>query len=403
MSAPLPSRRPPPGAASRRVRVLLVEDNPGDARLVSLELSRESPDFAVTTVARLSDALARLRAGDVDVVLADLGLPDSFGLRTAQRLVEAAGDVPVLVLTGLDDEAMGLQALQHGAQDFLVKGRADGRAIGRAIRYALERLHARPPSADGASGGGAAAQALLDHVLDAATEGLVLVDAEGVVRVANSAAARLLGVPEPMVGARFPVPFSRLSGVASRATGAAGRELELRTTGLEWEGRPAHLVTVTDVAERERDGEAARRAAAEAEAARDRVKVVVVDPDEAARGSVARTLESRGCRVLEARDGGEAVRIVGALVGPTVVLTDVGLPDMGSFEFAQSVRAASGEARILVASFHPKDDLVRRGLLRPDEPYLRRPFSAEDLAAAVDEASRPPPPDASTSFGFARR
>jgi DNA-binding response OmpR family regulator len=381
VSAALPDRRGPP-APSRRVRVLLVEDNPGDARLVALELSRASPDFAVTTVPRLADALARLRAQDADVVLADLGLPDSFGLRTATRLVEAAGDVPVIVLTGVDDEGLGVQALQHGAQDFLVKGRHDGRALARAIRFARERAHARGAG----GGGGGAAQALLDHVLDAASEGLVVVDGQGVVRVGNPAAARLLGVPEPMVGQRFPVAFSRITGVVGRATGAGGRPLEVRATGVEWEGAPAHLVTLLDVAEREPGP--AGGAAPEAD---DRVRVLVVEPDEASARAVSKALESRGCRVLEARDGAEAIRLAETVAGPVVVLTDVALPDVGAYEFAQRLRAAAKDARLLVASFHPKDDLVRRGLLGPSDPYLRRPFSAEDLAAAVDEAARPPP------------
>ena len=123
-----------------RLRILLVEDNPGDARLLR-ELLREAPSlrFELMQVDRLSDARRRMEQEGGDVILLDLSLPDAHGLETVTGMLEVAGDAPIIVLTGLDDETTALKAVQAGAQDYLVKGNVDGALLGRAIRYAVER------------------------------------------------------------------------------------------------------------------------------------------------------------------------------------------------------------------------------------------------------------------------
>ncbi|RAU21504.1 two-component system response regulator [Paramagnetospirillum kuznetsovii] len=122
--------------------VLVIEDNPGDARLVELYL-REDPahPFKVTKAARLSEGLGILSQHAIDVVLLDLSLPDSFGMETLASL-RAASSVPVVVLTGTADEALALEALRQGAQDYLVKGQGDGELVRRAIRYSIGRSQA---------------------------------------------------------------------------------------------------------------------------------------------------------------------------------------------------------------------------------------------------------------------
>ena len=127
------------------ITVLLVEDNPGDARLIREELREVersgagSGAFALVYADRLAVALERLEAGNFDVVLLDLTLPDGQGLGTLARVREAAPLTPVLVLTGLDDHELAARAVSEGAQDYLVKGRVDGGVLGRTIRYAIER------------------------------------------------------------------------------------------------------------------------------------------------------------------------------------------------------------------------------------------------------------------------
>lgn len=124
----------------RPLRVLLIEDNPADARMIRemLEGLRDV-SLELETADRLSTGLARLADGERDVALLDLSLPDSQGFDTFLKLREKAGGVPVVLLTGLDDEALAVRAVHEGAQDYLIKGQVDGHLLSRALRYAVER------------------------------------------------------------------------------------------------------------------------------------------------------------------------------------------------------------------------------------------------------------------------
>ena len=130
-----------PDIATEPVRVLLVEDDDGDALLVEDLLALADTSVTLLRSSTLADALER-HDEDVDCVLLDLGLPDAFGLAGLERLRERAPDVPVIVLTGLADEQAGIEAVSAGAQDYLVKGRVDGPGLVRSIRYAVERRRA---------------------------------------------------------------------------------------------------------------------------------------------------------------------------------------------------------------------------------------------------------------------
>ncbi len=122
------------------VSILLIEDNPGDARQVE-EILKDVPGFLfkIERVDRLSKGLTRLGLGDIDIVLLDLNLPDSNGYETYQQLHSRYPDTPAVLLTGLDDEELGLRAVRDGAQDYLAKGKLDGNTLARSIRYAMER------------------------------------------------------------------------------------------------------------------------------------------------------------------------------------------------------------------------------------------------------------------------
>jgi diguanylate cyclase (GGDEF)-like protein/PAS domain S-box-containing protein len=121
-------------------RVLLVEDNSGDIRLLrEMFNERDFRDIELTGVTCMKDAEKHLFKHAVDVVLLDLGLPDVDGLGAVQRAHAVAPRVPVVVLTGLDDESLAAQALQEGAQDYLIKGEIDTRTLLRAMRHAIER------------------------------------------------------------------------------------------------------------------------------------------------------------------------------------------------------------------------------------------------------------------------
>src|SRR5258708_11938528 len=119
--------------------VLLIEDNPGDADLVRLRLVEGQSDVKVNCVNRLSDGLASLTRETPTLVLLDLNLPDSHGAETFRRLMEHAPNVPVVVLSGQDDEVLAMKAVHHGVQDYLVKGNISSKNLERAMRYAVER------------------------------------------------------------------------------------------------------------------------------------------------------------------------------------------------------------------------------------------------------------------------
>jgi len=129
--------------SEKAFNVLLFEDNPGDARLIR-EFLAEAEDsvFTLESVDRLSTGFKRLAEGGVDVILLDLGLPDSQGFDTFARTYDQVSDVPIVLLTGLDDKTLAAKAMRAGAQDYLVKGQIDSNLLTRAIRYAIERKRA---------------------------------------------------------------------------------------------------------------------------------------------------------------------------------------------------------------------------------------------------------------------
>jgi signal transduction histidine kinase len=123
-----------------QIRVLLIEDNPGDARLLREMLNE--PGSIKTELAHfgcMNDALDHLSSNSPNIVLLDLGLPDAEGLAAVRQVHAVAPSVPLVVLTGLDDESLAIQALQEGAQDYLIKGQIEIHALLRALRYAIER------------------------------------------------------------------------------------------------------------------------------------------------------------------------------------------------------------------------------------------------------------------------
>ena len=125
---------------SKKLHILVVEDNPADADFIHEMLLQAGPlNFQVESVSRLHAALTRLERKDIDLVLLDLGLPDSQGLPTFHKLQKAVPDIPVIVLTGNDDQELAVAAMRDGAQDYLVKGQIGGSLLARAVRYALER------------------------------------------------------------------------------------------------------------------------------------------------------------------------------------------------------------------------------------------------------------------------
>jgi two-component system, cell cycle sensor histidine kinase and response regulator CckA len=173
------------------IRVLLIEDNPGDARLIQeLLLEVNSVKFTLERVDRLSLGLQRLQENnlsqttantDFDIVLLDLSLPDTQGFETFIRLHGQARDLPIVVITGLNDETIAIKAVQAGAQDYLVKGQLSGELLVRSMRYAIERKRTEHKIREQAA------------LLEIATDAIVVEELNNNVTFWNKGAERLYG------------------------------------------------------------------------------------------------------------------------------------------------------------------------------------------------------------------
>ena len=176
------------------IRALIIEDNPGDVRLIRAQLAEQN----ITTVTfaraeRLGEGLSMLTNERFDVVLLDLNLPDSNGLDTVRNFLSKNNNVPVIVLTGLDDETTGLNAVQVGAQDYLVKGKTDGGLLARTMRYAIERKKAEEELRK--------SEEKYRQLVETAYEGIWLMDDRSNTVFVNNKMAEMLGyTPEEMIG-----------------------------------------------------------------------------------------------------------------------------------------------------------------------------------------------------------
>ncbi|MFZ2650921.1 MAG: response regulator [Burkholderiaceae bacterium] len=167
--------------------VLLIEDNPGDARLVTEYLAESFGGACrVISAATLDAGLMALRKTRVDVVLLDLALPDSQGLETLSQFQASAPRVPIVILTGDDNDDLAIEALRGGAQDYLPKKQASSAALTRAMCYAVARHLAADELHDARVGDAMAAEGVED--------GIVQVDSSASIRYANTRVASLLGI-----------------------------------------------------------------------------------------------------------------------------------------------------------------------------------------------------------------
>jgi diguanylate cyclase (GGDEF)-like protein/PAS domain S-box-containing protein len=173
-------------ATASRLSVVLVEDNPPDARLVQEMVIGESGDrFELTCLSRLSEARSHLGRNGAACVLLDLSLPDAAGLEAFEALRAEFGEIPIVIIAGLDDEDTAIEALHAGAQDYLIKGEIRGDVVFRAVRYAVERKRAEQEVAR--------LSRQNELILNSAGEGICGLDASGRISFANPAAARMLG------------------------------------------------------------------------------------------------------------------------------------------------------------------------------------------------------------------
>jgi len=168
-----------------KLRVLQMEDNPGDARLVADLLAPADSEWDLTQVRTLSECLKQLGEESFNVLLLDLDVPDSCGITTLAAVRRDFPALPIVVLSGFEEIQYGLQCLEKGAQDYLVKGEINGRILRRAMRYAIER--AKNDQALRASG------ARLRRFHESGVFGVIYWDVDGAIVYANDRFLKMVG------------------------------------------------------------------------------------------------------------------------------------------------------------------------------------------------------------------
>jgi signal transduction histidine kinase/AmiR/NasT family two-component response regulator/HPt (histidine-containing phosphotransfer) domain-containing protein len=222
-------------------RVVLVEDNPGDAFLACERLA-EAPDACVhvEVATSLADAMRILGNGPADAILLDLNLPDSSGLETLRRLKAVAGHTPIIAVSGHFDETLRKAALAEGAEEVYGKEETDSRLFSRSVLYVLERNRARLQ------------QRRLQSLLDATPDAILVANAAGEVRFVNAAAIELFDRPREVLFAER-LSFSATQGEPAHITiprRGGPRNCEMRVAHLEWDGEQVQVASIRDMTER---------------------------------------------------------------------------------------------------------------------------------------------------------
>lgn len=216
----------------------MVEDDAEYARLVRELLSQPGvipQKFQMQWADRLQAGIDSLSKGGIDVVLLDLMLPDSEGINTVLKLRAHKRDIPIVVMTNINDGALALQAMSQGAQDYMLKGSLDSPLLKRAILYAIERSRMVSD---------------LENVVERSADGMVIVDKEGIVRYVNPAAEVIFDRrAAEMLGRPFGFPVAPNKALELRIPLRHGGEktAEMKVTELEWKNYSACLASIRDI------------------------------------------------------------------------------------------------------------------------------------------------------------
>jgi PAS domain S-box-containing protein len=231
------------------IQIVLIEDNPGDARLI-IEMLRDTSIRHTTSHSEtLADGLASLQQGKADFILLDLGLPDSHQLQGLELIVDRYPGLPVVVLTGLNSEEIGFSALKKGAQDFLNKDEINPAILQKTINYSIERQRLKSALHD-ATTHLQESENRLRQVIEKNSDGILIINHSGLVRFINPAAETLLGrSQEEILGLPFGFDLKDTNLTELRIPRRNGLEIicELRLVNTEWLAEQVTLVSLRDV------------------------------------------------------------------------------------------------------------------------------------------------------------
>ncbi len=242
--------------------ILLVEDHDADEFLVRTMLAQTiTAPYTLTRCDLVQEALDFVHKHTPDLILLDLGLPDSRNFEGLRALAKAVPTVPIVVHSSLDTGPLLHQAIQHGAQDYLIKGNYDAHLFGRVIRYAIERNQVLQQTR--------ASEQRLQTILGHTSDGILIVCPKGVVKFVNSAACDILGTTRDALSSQpLDVPIDTAKAHEWTVTHDNGtkRTVEVRYTPIVWDGIHAFVAALRDITLRKEREEELRRAKKAAEA-----------------------------------------------------------------------------------------------------------------------------------------
>jgi PAS domain S-box-containing protein len=240
---------------NRKIKILLIEDSVDDAELIRRKLEKSAgARFQVTTVKNLRDGLEQVVKNKPDLILSDLGLPDSHGLDTVTKILLEVPHIPLVVLSGFDDEAIAIKAVQSGAQDYLVKGRLETSQLERSLYYSIERARLQAELEQHAQEI-FNIQANLHKILEKNADAIVVVSKDGRILFTNPAAESLLGHKQKELLSQpfnFPLDGGKTSEIEIKHQDNIIITAEMNVVEISWEGSPAYLASLRNITRRKK-------------------------------------------------------------------------------------------------------------------------------------------------------
>ncbi len=246
---------------SKTIRVLLIEDSIDDAELIKRQLEQIlHSKFQVSVAHSLGDGLEQAKKNPPDLILSDLGLPDSHGIDTVTKILLAVPYTPLVVLSGFDDENTAIKAVQLGAQDYLVKGHIENFQLERTIYYSIERARLHDELEQNAQEISRLHANLL-HILENNTDAIIVVGQAGRILFANPAVESIFGrKPKELLHLPFQYPLDagKTSEIDIYRADETTNTAEMSVVNITWEGNSAYLVSMHDITERKQMEKALR-------------------------------------------------------------------------------------------------------------------------------------------------